>query len=160
MNLQLLDWMSVALSYPSLISHLLPHSLVLDLLTTWCRDAAVQLTPRRVVSNQPGQCARPVSWAREGTQPPLSSATDWAIGLASVQVGSWGFSPWHFNVVTACICPQYKCMCSARTQRRKMSYLHATVLGHSCFPKVLLKVISQCCKPSITGNYIWPGNVP
>lgn len=55
--------------------------------------------------------ARPVPWAREKTQPPFHSATSCAAGLAFVQVGSWEFSPSHFNVVAACICPQYKRVC-------------------------------------------------
>lgn len=60
-----------------------------DLVTTRCRDASVQLTPRRVVSNQPGQRAGPVPQAREGMQPPLCRATNCAASPAFVQVGSW-----------------------------------------------------------------------
>lgn len=107
--LQLLDWVSVASLLPqpqAFISQLPPHSLVLDLATTWCWDASVQLTPRRVVANQPGQRAGPVPQAREGTQPPLYSATDSAVSLAFGQVGSPGFFHRHCKVFTACIWPQ------------------------------------------------------
>lgn len=96
LNLQLSDWMSVASLLPQLqafVSQLLPHSLVLNLVTTQRWDAGVQLIPRRVVTNQPGRQARSTPPAREGTQPPLHHAADCAIGLAFVQLQSPSFSP-------------------------------------------------------------------